>query len=186
MRKSQFIFIFLACFVSSTFANGQVKTASWDVELSEVLKKDAFKPIGNTVFSFLFWDLYKSELFTISKQYPLQSKDDKLLYEIEYFKAISSQDLVEKTIEQWQHLGFSASRYDVYLNELLRIWPDINPGDKLVFMMNNHTSAFYYNGRLVGVIEDEKFGSLFLDIWLSENTSEPELRKELLGRKSNG
>lgn len=183
MRKFILALILVTFNQSSALANKQIVAEQWALELSETLEKNAFKPIGNTVFSFLFWDLYKSKLLTTSKQFPLQSEDDKLLYEIEYFKAISAKSLVEKTVEQWQHLGYEASRYEPYLNKLQRIWPDINPGDKLTFVMNNSNSAFYHNKRLVGVMGDIEFGPLFLDIWLSEKTSEPELRKELLGRK---
>jgi len=183
MRKLILTLILLTFNQSSVLANKQITAEQWDLELSETLEKNAFKPLGNTVFSFLFWDLYKSELLTTSKQYPLQSDQDKLLYEIEYFKAISAKSLVEKTVEQWQHLGFKPSRYEPYLSKLQRIWPDIQPGDKLTFVMSNANSAFYYNKRLVGVMGDIEFGPLFLDIWLSEKTSEPKLRKELLGRK---
>lgn len=178
------ILILLIVFSQHNVSAKQITdTQEWSVDLSQTLEKNTFKPIGNTVFSFLFWDLYKSKLLTTSKQFPLKSEDDKLLYEIEYFKTISAKSLIEKTVEQWQHLGYEASRYESYLNELQRIWPDIKSGDALTLMMDNTSSAFYHNKRLVGVIRDTNFGPLFLDIWLSEKTSEPELRQELLGIK---
>ena len=155
MRKFLLVFILFTTAQTNSFANNQIVAEQWDLELSKTLEKNAFKPIGNTVFSFLFWDLYKSKLLTTSNQFPLQSDDDKLLYEIEYLKAISAESLVEKTVEQWQHLGYLPSRYEPYLNKLQRIWPDINPGDKLTFVMSNTNSAFYHNKRLVGVMGDD-------------------------------
>ena len=183
MRKYLLAFILVTFTQTGVLANNQVVDQQWNLELSKTLEKNAFKTISNTTFSFLFWDLYQSRLLSTSGQFPLLTDDEKLLYEIEYFKAISAESLVEKTVEQWQHLGYVPSRYKPYLNKLKRIWPDIKSGDKLTFVMNNISTAFYHNKRLVGVIDDIEFGPLFLDIWLSEKTSEPELRQELLGRK---
>jgi len=154
----------------------------WDSDLTQVLQHNHLEKVGSSIFTFLFWDLYESQLFTTSGHYPVQAPDEKLLYEINYFKAISAKDLVEKSVEQWQHLQVPASRYEPYLAKLERIWPDIQPGDKLTMVMSQQNSAFYYNQRLVGVIGSDTFGPLFLDIWLSENTSQPDLRASLLGR----
>ena len=51
--------------------------------------------------------------------------------------------------------------------------------------MSHQKSAFYFNDNLVGSIEDPMFGPLFVDIWLSEKTSEPKLRQQLLGSLIN-
>jgi hypothetical protein len=51
--------------------------------------------------------------------------------------------------------------------------------------VNNNKSFFYYNNELIGEIGQQEFSQLFLDIWLSENTSEPDLRRELLGVNNN-
>jgi len=183
MRKYLWGCLLLLCTQNSVSAALHVNTEQWDRDLSHLREQSHIKEVGSATFTFLFWDIYSSKLFTTSGVFPLQSENDKLLYEIEYFKAISAKNLVDKTVEQWQHLGYEASRYTPYLNKLQRIWPDIKPGDKLTFVMNNMNSAFYYNKRLVGVIGNMEFGPLFLDIWLSEKTSEPELRQALLGRK---
>lgn len=159
------------------------KSVNWETNLNKALVQDAFKPIGHAVFSFLFWDLYKSKLLTTSGEFPLQLANEKLLYEIEYFKSISGESLVEKTVEQWQHLGYSTKDYQPYLVTLKRIWPDIKAGDTLTLVMNDANSAFYHNKIFVGAIDNAEFGPLFLDIWLSKKTSEPALRRSLLGIK---
>ena len=40
---------------------------------------------------------------------------------------------------------------------------------------------YYFDEQPIGIIQDKQFGDAFLAIWLSENTSEPGLRKQLLG-----
>jgi hypothetical protein len=64
---------------------------------------------------------------------------------------------------------------------LEKIWPDIKEGDSLSLYVSNNKSTFYFNNDLIGEIEQQEFSQLFLDIWLSKNTSEPKLRLELLG-----
>jgi hypothetical protein len=153
--------------------------------LEHILNNHTYVQVGETTFSFLFWDLYKSKLQTTSGKYPLEHDNDNLLYQINYLADISSADLLMRTVEQWQHLGIEVERYQVYLPVLEKIWPDIEDGDTLSLHVNNNRSVFYFNNYFIGEIEQSEFSQLFLDIWLSENTSEPELRLELLGVNNN-
>jgi hypothetical protein len=153
--------------------------------LDNVVKAHAYIQVGETTFSILFWDLYKSKLQTTSGKYPLEKDSEKLLYHINYLTDISREDLLMRTVEQWQHLGIETERYQTYLSVLEKIWPDIEDGDTLSLHVNNTRSVFYFNNNFIGEIEQSEFSQLFLDIWLSENTSEPKLRLELLGVNNN-
>ena len=42
--------------------------------------------------------------------------------------------------------------------------------------------AFYYNTKAPVIIDDEPFARTFINIWLGQETSEPELRAALLGQ----
>jgi hypothetical protein len=153
--------------------------------LDGVLKEHDYIQVGETTFSILFWDLYNSKLQTTSGKYPIQSENDQLLYNINYLADISGKDLIERTVEQWQHLGINPEIYQAYLPVLEKIWPDIEAGDTLSLHVNNNKSFFYYNNELIGEVGQQEFSQLFLDIWLSANTSEPKLRLELLGINNN-
>ncbi|MEI8646244.1 chalcone isomerase family protein [Pseudoalteromonas sp. Hal040] len=43
--------------------------------------------------------------------------------------------------------------------------------------------TFYFNDKELGQIDDKRFADNFLAIWLSADTSEPSLRKQLIGGK---
>lgn len=144
-------------------------------------KELGFTEVGNAKFTFLFWDIYHSTLYTKSGSYIPENPPAELIFEIEYLKDITAADLLERTIEQWQHLGFSKAQYNQFIPKLKAIWPDIYSGDKLALSVQNNKSMFYFNDVQVGVIEQAEFSQLFLAIWLSKKTSEPELRAELLG-----
>jgi len=70
----------------------------------------------------------------------------------------------------------------VIIRKLLQIWPDIKKGESLTLITNEQgRSIFYHNDKKIGEINEPEFATDFLAIWLDKNTSEPELRKQLLG-----
>ena len=129
----------------------------------------------------MIWDVYESELSTSSGQYPEISKNGTLIYKINYLRSITSKELIQRTIEQWQHLGIKEDVYNAFIPQLKEIWPNVTSGDSLALVIEQNSSAFYFNNQFAGSIEDADFTPLFLDIWLSKNTSEPKLRTALLG-----
>jgi hypothetical protein len=160
------------------------KEVVYPTNLDKVLEQENFTLVGKTTFSILFWDLYQSDLLTTSGNYPIQGNNDKLIFNIHYLTDISSDDLIKRTVEQWQHLGLTPNEYKLYLPILARIWPDINKGDRLSLFINYNQSSFYLNYKFIGKIDSPAFSQIFLDIWLSDNTSQPELRLELLGKNN--
>jgi hypothetical protein len=140
-----------------------------------------FKEVGSAKFSVLFWDIYNSTLYTKSGSYLHNSSPNSLFFEIEYLRDITTNDLVDRTIEQWKYLEIAESQYSKFVPTLKAIWPDISSGDKLAMLLENNQSVFYFNDVRVGNIEAKEFSKLFLDIWLSPKTSETKLRNQLLG-----
>ena len=41
---------------------------------------------------------------------------------------------------------------------------------------------YYFNGKKLGAIEQNGFADNFLAIWLDADTSEPQMRKQLIGQ----
>ncbi|TMM43166.1 hypothetical protein FCS21_13495 [Colwellia ponticola] len=153
----------------------------WPYDLSSQLITQDFVTVGEATFSVLFWDIYKSKLLTTSGNYPVEVTQDNLLFDINYLTDIASKDLINNTIEQWQHLGIAAEVYQAYLPQLKTLWPDIKEGDSLSLLIHQGRSIFYFNKQYIGVINEPEFGQVFLAIWLSKNTSQPKLRNKLLG-----
>ncbi|WP_110456267.1 chalcone isomerase family protein [Shewanella algidipiscicola] len=139
--------------------------------------------IGAGEMSYLFWTLYRAELFASERPLSVNAGNKQVkALRIEYYKTIDKQALVEATAEQWQHLGYSPADIAQWVVPLQRIWPNVTPGDRLTLLVNQSgMSQFYLADQLIGQIDDPRFGEAFLAIWLSENTSEPKLRQQLLG-----
>lgn len=167
--------------VNATQAKSMNDEMMWPYNLSSQLITQDFVTVGEATFSVLFWDIYKSKLLTTSGNYPVEVTQDNLLFDINYLTDIASKDLINNTIEQWQHLGIAAEVYQAYLPQLKTLWPDIKEGDSLSLLIHQGRSIFYFNKQYIGVINEPEFGQVFLAIWLSKNTSQPKLRNKLLG-----
>lgn len=137
--------------------------------------------IGEGEMDYLFWTLYKAELFALNKQSEdIYSQQPTL--RITYFKSISKQALLEATQQQWSELGYTPLKTLIWLEPLKAIWPNVEEGDQLTFVtLQDGRGEFYFNQTFIGKIADHSFSKAFLSIWLSEKTSEPELRRKLLG-----
>jgi len=154
-------------------------------EINSQLNKNHFKRVGTANFSVLFWDIYQSTLLTTSGKYPLSNKQEQLLFEINYLKDISSDELVKRTEQQWRHIGIPVGSYQAFIPKIKQLWPDIKKGDTLSLVIKNQQSAFYFNQKYIGSITEPTFGQHFIDIWLASNTSQPKLREQLLGNSLN-
>lgn len=142
---------------------------------------DNLHHIGGGEMRYLFWTLYRADFFAASHPYRANAEFDKAL-KIEYFRAIDREDLLSVTVDQWEHQGIDPTKINAWENQLKHIWPDVDPGDTLTLVVkSNGKSKFYFDDRYIGAVDDKSFGTAFLDIWLSEQTSEPELRQQLLG-----
>ncbi|SES63649.1 chalcone isomerase family protein [Thalassotalea agarivorans] len=140
---------------------------------------DNFKEVGSARFSYFFWDIYDSKLLTPTGSY--NESEWPIQLQITYLRDIKAKALVESTQEQWQHLNVPSQNYQDYIPMLLTMWPDIKEGDSLTLTVNENGSMFHFNNEMIGQVQDQDFGPLFAAIWLSEGTSEPELRARLLG-----
>ncbi|QOL25550.1 chalcone isomerase family protein [Thalassotalea sp. LPB0316] len=143
--------------------------------------KTTYKEVGSAKFSVLFWDIYQSRLASPTGKY---HPEKTYLFEITYLRDIKAQDLIDRTIEQWQHIGLSESQYQAYLADIKNLWPDIAKGDKLSMYVADDITAFYHNDNFRGIVEHPSFAQDFVAIWLSEKTSQPKLRRQLLGESN--
>lgn len=186
LLKFSLIFVIINLLVFSVNAANADSADNIENGLSiELLPTDfsklKFKEVGSAQFSVLFWDIYNSTLYTESGKYLHESSPDSIIFEIEYLKDITSKDLIERTVQQWQQLDVPEAMYSEFIPLLKTLWPDISSGDKLTLLVQKQQSVFYFNKVRVGHIKQEKFSKLFLDIWFSPNTSQTKLRSQLLG-----
>jgi hypothetical protein len=164
--------IFCVLFITSSFANSTIPVTT-------VLNKHDLKLVGEAQFSVMFWDIYQSRLFTKSGSF--EEIDTSVIFEITYQKDITKENLIDRTVEQWQKMNVLEAKYSAYVSSLLLLWPDITSGDSLALQVADESSHFYFNDNYLGSIEGQDFAQIFLGIWLSPKTTQPKLREKLLG-----
>ncbi len=102
--------------------------------------------------------------------------------QIVYARRIEASDLVDATADAWMELKLFDADAKRWLQQVARLWPDVEAGDCLTLYVDDSGSAtFYFNGRTLGHIHDPGFGPRFAAIWLHPNSREPSLRAQLLG-----
>jgi len=140
---------------------------------------ETLQMVGQARLNVLFWPVYDSRLYSPDGSYAEGSRPLRL--EIQYLRAVRAQDLLEQTRKEWQRLGTGVAQQQ-WLAALEQIWPDVGENDVLSLVLDEQDrSTFLLNGSPLGTIEDPAFGRELLAIWLSPETSRPELRLALLG-----
>lgn len=144
------------------------------------------KLVGQGQFSYLFWDLYQAELYTQDGGWSDYQQSSPLVLKLTYQRKITKKDFIEATVDQWKHLkGEVSVQHKAWAGQLAEIWTDVKKGDQLsCVLLPDNRVEFYFNNKLLGEVVDPSFGPAFLDIWLSEQTSAPKLRKQLLNLSS--
>lgn len=136
--------------------------------------------VGQARLEFMIWPVYDSRLYSVDGNY--QEGQLPLRLEIQYLRDVDAKDLVKHTQSEWQRQGLSHASAQQWLVTLSRLLPDVRANDVLALVVDEQgSSAFLVNGAPLGQIGDPDFGQHFLAIWLSPDTSQPELRRALLG-----
>lgn len=153
------------------------------VSAQSVASPQSWQPVGSSDMSWTFFKLYNITLLTGDGQYDAGTYPQAL--EIRYYRNIDNEDLVKATADQWRKLGIPESRSRDWLSSLRSLWPDIRENDTLRIEVDvDGSNRFLHNGNDIGGIEDSEFSDSFLAIWLSPDTSRPDIRKKLVGGQS--
>jgi hypothetical protein len=194
--KKLFTFIFLSIFsVASIASNSDI---SKDNELGSTLASSLQK-LGEGQMNILFWKVYKAEFYSANS--PYNEKTYPKALKLTYQRDIEKQEFIDATQGEWVKLNANFSerlipqvQEDKWLTQLSDIFPDIKEDDVFLFTLSKEKQANFYlkaasnsegkslDYQLLGSINEPTFGDYFLSIWLSEKTSEPKLRKKLIGQ----
>ncbi len=167
---------------SAQFESDSIEKEQVNVNLLQAYdnKHTELQMVGEADMDLLWFSIYSARLMSVDGDY--QHSQLPLKLEIQYHRDIEAEDLIEATVDQWQHIGIANQDIPRLQQQIEQAWPDVKEGDKLSFMMHSDDlGQFYYNDKPLPIIEEPGFSKAFLGIWLSEQTSRPELREQLIG-----
>jgi hypothetical protein len=109
-----------------------------------------------------------------------------LSLEVAYLRDFDNVAIADRSLKEMQKLAsFTESQAAQWLARMTQIFPDVKKGDRLLAEYTPEQGIrFVLNGKPIGEVREPEFARLFIGIWLSPRTSEPQLRRELLGLNS--
>jgi hypothetical protein len=150
----------------------------------------ALSPVGHGTLRFLGLRIYEASLFAAANATgELRSAPPSWVFSqpfalhIQYARSISLEQLAERSIKEMEGLGLvSESSREQWRAHLFKSFRSVNAGDRITGVFwPNRGASFYLNGFLVNEVADPQFAEAFFRIWLDPKTSEPALRRALLG-----
>jgi len=104
--------------------------------------------------------------------------------ELSYLRGLKGEAIAQRSLDEMKRQGpISDSQVQTWLKAMQSVFPDVQKGDRIVGVNKPEQGAeFWVNDRLVGQISDPQFAQLFFGIWLSPQTSAPEIRQALISR----
>lgn len=136
--------------------------------------------VGRGILTYAFWDVYEATLYAPKGQFK-PSKPFAL--SIKYFHEIDGKDIADKSVQEMRKQGFNDEiKLAAWHTQLKAIIPDVKNGTVLSAVFTPDGQTYFFNGsKAIGTVKGGDFARLFFGIWLGENTSKPELRRNLLG-----
>ncbi len=153
-------------------------SVSVSMELAKYIEEP--KVVGQTRLKVLFWDIYDASLIAPKGQF---SNDKPFALELKYLRDFKGKEIASRSVDEMRKLGVKDEvKLAAWYQEMQDLFPDVKEGESITGVVDeNRISHFYYNDKLLGKVHDKEFSLWFFNIWLSEKTSEPEMRRDLLG-----
>lgn len=130
--------------------------------------------------TFLGWSIYDGHYWSPGGGW---STDQPFALGLVYHHSFNGTMIAERSAEEMTRLGYGTPHQrERWAQQMKRIFPDVDEGDCLIGVnLPDEGVRFFRNGALIGNIDDREFARAFFAIWLDPRTSEPALRKKLLG-----
>lgn len=138
--------------------------------------------VGQARMSYLFWDVYDVALFAPNGKW---AENQPYALTLTYLRELKGEDIAKRGIEEMQKQGFTdQQKLNDWLQQMERLFPDVRDQTVLIGIADEQQhSHFFHRDTYLGAVEDIEFTQQFFGIWLHPNTSEPKLRRQLLGNK---
>jgi len=139
--------------------------------------------LGTAKLTFWGFDVYNATLRAEPGFKPAELMQSNFALELKYLRAFTGRDIAKRSIDEMRRIAdFSEEQAQRWLNLMQAAFPDVKPGDSITGINRPGQGArIMFNGQVITDFPDTEFSRLFFGIWLSEKTSEPKMRRILLG-----
>lgn len=143
---------------------------------------DDARPSGAGRLTWFGFHVYDARMFVPRNFNPSNPALQPFALEITYARNLEGRAIAERSRDEIARLGLgSDAKRDRWLADMVALFPDVTPGQRLVGIYRPGSSTrFYVDGNFLGEVADPEFGRAFFAIWLDPRTSAPQLRASLL------
>ena len=153
-------------------------------ELQEALP--SAQTLGVAWLRFMGIDIYQARLWVVTGFQAGSYAQSPFALELNYARALNGRLIAERALKEMRRqAGAEAAQEASWLDAMLRAFPDVQSGDRITGLhVPGQGARFWFNGQPRPAVRDTEFSRRFFGIWLSDASSEPQLRASLLGRSS--
>jgi hypothetical protein len=142
---------------------------------------------GQARFSYWGFEVYQATLWVAPGFTAPAYEQSPFALELAYLRDFKGADIAKRSIAEMRRQApitpMSPAQEAAWETRMRALFPDVGNGDRITGVNQPATGAvFWSNGRLLGEVRDPLFAKLFFGIWLSPQTSEPQMRRALLAQ----
>lgn len=138
--------------------------------------------IGQGKYTYWGFDVYVASLWATEPALNAEQwQTQRIALELNYLRDFKGADIAKRSIDEIQAQNpLTKSKASTWLKVLEDIFPNVSKGQTLTGIYIPNTGIeFLYDNTVQGEVKDLELAKRFIDIWLSPQTSAPELRKRL-------
>ncbi len=140
--------------------------------------------VGKGNYTYWGFDVYYASLWASeSALKPLDWAEQRLALDLLYLRDFDGKDIAKRSIDEISKQSpLYEDKASAWLKTLERLFPNVHKGESLTgVFIPNLGAQFFFNGKPIGGINDLELAKRFFAIWLSPQTSAPDLRQKLFG-----
>ncbi len=161
--------------VAKNNLNAPPQSVTQTIENARLMGWSTLRWLGLRIYDGQLWSNTEPEAFNYQR--------DPSWLELKYARDFSGTDIAKRSVDEIKNLGFSneAQRQNWRI-KLEAIFPNVKKGDTLSALFTpNKGIQFFHNGTALTRLDNPELALAFMGIWLDPKTSEPEMRRELIG-----
>ncbi len=139
---------------------------------------------GQSTMTYWGFEVYQATLWVAPGFTETAFEQSPFVLDLAYLRDFKGADIAQRSIaEMRRQAPMTAAQEAAWEGQMRALFPNVQKGDRITGVHQPGTGAvFWSNGRLLGAVRDPVFAKLFFGIWLSTQTSEPQLRRALLAQ----
>jgi hypothetical protein len=167
--------------VDLSVAHGQTATtAAPPTRLQGLLSSP--KLMGQQRFTYWGFAVYDASLWANASFASLDWAQHHLVLELRYLRDFKGADIAQRSIDEMHgQRALTAAQTQNWSAQLRQLIPNVREGERLTGVYTPHKSLqLLHQDQLVGELRDGELAQRFMGIWLAPETSQRQLRQQLL------